>query len=699
MNDYLVAVNDIYVSGCPIDEVCNIIKHIKKGAVRLVAESPQAASSKRHGDESSRVGLKTDLVLRPNRRQLDKDAPRAMSWEGIGNEDFVYGVRSSSVPQGGYHETGPECESRDTNGKSGDTNVETQDVTKPLEISAESHVIRRLKQVDDHTRGPKERPRSEILETNNDLIDKESKKKMKKKTSVKERLGRVFGKDSRSATKTSQKISSPQSSGNKWKRSHSLDRLDSDDIIAMPIERKKSEPESLISVRSPETGSSHSPRTVAHIIAETADPSSDDQAGSSDSVRQEGSSSRAKVRRKRKSIYEIPPPPPPPPKDGEDGEDDLNPTQPGRCYTDPHIVRVPLKPKRSSETDNHNRMHGGDSGRSLQDSMLENKPRQHDAQYRQTKHDNRYKISAETTSAQPSASSSGYKSIKSHPKEESSFDISKQSDINENFTRTLSDPLPINHPKLPKDNHIKAITPPPEHLRFIPQKIPHSMSVSQVSSVDKQSNIQPTRALSDPVITPVIPLEVTKEPDSSSKPSVVSKPLKPVLSPKPSLPLKPVVSPKPSVSSKRVRSPIVGNTDNKKDGPMKSKSNERPSPPTKISRDSTGHREVIVDKYVQQGMCDDNDDVFMKPQSVDNIRESHPGPVRKRRSSLPDEGTTSANEKEQGQNKPRPKTMMLPQDIQDEGVFTVQVIFSSVFYVQGSVVASSTPAKQIDQTT
>ena len=869
INDYLIAINDICVSGCPLDEVNNIIKHIHKGAVRLVAESPYAVGHIRNGNESSRKGLKetgTEIGVRASRKQTGNEVPRVVSWEGIGNED--YGVRSSSIPHGGYHETGPECESRDKSAEPRDINVKSRHSAKLREIGTESHVVRRFKHVEDH----RERPRSEILETNNDLIDKESKKRMKKKSSVKERLGRVFGKDSRNSTKHSQKISSPLNRGDKWKKSRSLDKLDSDDVLDLAGERKMSEPKPLTSGHSLETGTSPSPRTVASIIAETVDPSSDDQAGSGDSVKQGGSSSRAKVRRKRRSLYEIPPPPPPPPTDGGDGEHDPPPTRPTRCFSYPDMdVRTVdgqewfvANPKQTSLTkpaaqnlpyvnlsgSEGNVIEHTNSERAtekefslsfqanheLQSSLPTNMNRSEDNVTKSYDYE-QAKIQASTTNdlpinsfsltdqpkghisknVQPIQSMEPLQSIESiqsielprtssHPKRksdinspaesqrdsfiypeqksvyspkktslhstssieatrrtddsdnlirsesysttperlptrgsvsspqknsvsatqtkmsnsqpsvdkvgqqdtnrtkpqddrrcqvsakpisavptyiprdsrlnsQSSNDISNQIEISENLTRTLSDPLPepIRHTKLPKDNHIKAIPPPPENLRYIPQRISHSQSVSQISSGTKQSEIHPTRALSDPVIAPIIFPEVTKMPDSSSKPPTVPKP---VISPKPSVPPKPRLSPKPSASSTRVRSPVLKNTDNsyqpRNSESIKSKNKELASP-SRINRDSTGKREMISDKYVHQGTHDDNDEVFIKPQDENKSPCSYPVPVRKRRSSLPEEDLTSSNDKRRAESKPRPKTMMLPQDVQDEGVFTVQV--------------------------
>ena len=862
MNDYLIAINDIYVSGCPLDDVGNIIKHIKKGAVRLVAESPYAAGHKGNGNESSRMGLKetgTDVGVRAGRKQTGKEVPRVVSWEGIGNEDFVYGVRRSSVPRGGYHETGPECESRDISAKSRDITSESRDIiAKSREIGAESHAVRRFKHVDDHERMSKERPRSEILETGNDLIDKESKKRMKKKASVKERLGRVFGKDSRSSTKVSRNISLPLNRGDKWKKSRSLGRLDCDEVIDLSSERKRSESELLMSGHSQETGTSQTPRTVANIIIETADRSSDEQAGSSDSVRQEGSSSRAKVRRKRKSLYEIPPPPPPPPVDGGDEEDEPIPAKPVRCFSNPDMaVRTPdgqewppagrtsltegsetailnrpysnlsrsegnviesaysertgekeLSPRfshsssaanssdyehatiqvstakdlpvnRRSLTDlpqgnisnniqpvesiqsvepiqlprtaSHSERNSDINIRkeSQRDTLVYSEQRsmyspkkttlhstfsidapkqtvndgnltrsqsystspvhsptassatsllkssvsatqtkmpnsqfsgdkmgQHDTNRAKTQEDHRYQVSAKTTTSYPNAAPA-YLPKESRLSYQSSSNISNQ--IEESLTRTLSDPLPapIHHTKLPKDIHIKAIPPPPENLRYTPQIISHSRSVTQISSRTRQSEIHPTRTLSDPAITPVISPEVPTIPDSSSKSPIVHKPVKPVVSPKPSVSPKPILSPKPSVVSKRVRSPVESNTGNSytpgNNESIKSKAKEIASPPTGIRRGSAGKRGITVDKYVHQGTHDDSDDVFIKPQDENKLPDSYPGPVRRRRSSLPEQDVTSSSNKGCGESKRRPKTMMLPQEVQDEGVFTVQV--------------------------
>lgn len=786
---------------------------MKKGAVRLVAQSPHV--SKGNEQQSSRLSLKesgADIGLKASRKRTGKDVSRAMSWEGIGSEDFA---RSSAVPQGGYHETGPECE-----------NADSRDAIAKSR-AGESDVVRRLKHVDDQERMAKERPRSEILETRNDLIDKEAKKRMKKKASVKERLGRVFGRDS---TKTSQKISLNRA--DKWKKSRSLDRLDSDEVLDLKSERKKSEPEPLKSDHNLETGTRQSPRIVARIIAETAEPSSDEQAGSSDSVRHEGSSSRAKVRRKRKSLYEIPPPPPPPPKDGEESEEDPNPPQPTRCFSDPDILARTrdrehewsrAMPKRTSLTQsseavlqnrpylNASRSEGNviesslskhekelslnfkashelqsnlhtntsiseskvnsyeytriqaskandvsvnrsPSPDQLEDNLSSNimpvqsmklprsssypertsglniskerpvhqigmdspkrteiseitrtrilnsstsaegakqsmmnddkiprsqsysassahsrtadvprdsavsatetpAPNSHFPTRRQ---DHRYEISGKTT-AHRSSTTPGYVAKEPGVNSRSSSDISNESEINENLIRTFSDPLPspVRHAKSPQDNRIEVILPPPENLRYTPRKIPHSMSVSQVSSNTRQNYSHPTRALSDPAITPAIVPEVRKGTYSSPKPPMVLKPVKPVL------PAKPSVPPKPSVSSKRVKSPKPSSTGSRDS--TKSKESEHASIPAGVSRSNKGKREMIVDQH--------NDDVFVKPPKA----EPHSGPVRKRRSSLPEEDLTSSQEKRRDESKPRPKTMMLQQEVQDEGVFTVQV--------------------------
>ena len=799
------------MSGCPLDEVGNIIKHVKKGAVRLVAQSPLVNKE----NEQHRLSLKesgADIGLKASRERTGKDVPRAMSWEGIGSEDFA---RSSAVPQGGYHETGPECE-----------NADSRDAIAKSR-AGESDVLPRLKHVDDQERMAKERPRSEILETRNDLIDKEAKKRMKKKASVKERLGRVFGRDS---TKTSQKISLKRA--DKWKKSRSLDRLDSDEVLDFKSERKKSEPEPLKSDYNLETGARQSPRIVARIIAETAEPSSDEQAGSSDSVRHEGSSSRAKVRRKRKSLYEIPPPPPPPPKDGEESGEDPNPPQPTRCFSDPDILartrdrehewsrampertfltqssetvlqnkpylngsrsegnviesslskhekelslnfkashelqsnlhtntsiseskvnsyeysriqgskandisvnRFPspdqsednvsgnIKPVQSMELPRSSSYSGQTSdfniskespvdqigadspkrseiseitrARILNSStstegakqllMYDDKiPRSQSysarsvhsrtadvprdsavsatetpapsSQLPRRRQDQRYEISGKST-AHRCSTTPGYVAREPGVNSPSSSDISNESEINENLIRTFSDPLPspVRHAKSPQDNRIEVIPPPPENLRYAPRKIPHSMSVSQVSSNRRQNDSLPTRALSDPAITPAIVPKVRKGTYSSSKPPIVPKPVKPVL------PAKPSVPPKPSVSSKRVKSPNPSSTGGRDS--TKSEESEHASISAGISRGNKGKREMIVDQY--------NDDVFVKPPKA----EPHSGPVRKRRSSLPEEDLTSSQKTRHDGSKPRPKTMMLQQEVQDEGVFTVQV--------------------------
>ena len=799
--------------------------------MRLVAQSPHA--DKGNEQESSRLNLReteSDIGAKASRKRTGKDVPRAMSWEGIGNEDFVHSVRSSSVLQGGYHETGPECESADSHD------------TIPMPRGGDSDVVRRFKYVDDQERMGKERPRSEILETRNDLIDKESKKRMKKKASVKERLGRVFGRDS---TKTSQKISLPLNRTDRWKKSRSLDKLDSDEVLDLKSERKKSEPEPLKTDHHLEIGTRQSPRTVARIIAETAEPSSDEQAGSSDSVRHEGSSSRAKVRRKRKSLYEIPPPPPPPPKDGEESEEDSAPAQPIRCFSNPDIVArtpdgqqkwPPGMPERTSFTQssetviqsrpyvNLSRSEGNviesslskeekklslnlkatyelqsspdtNTSRfesnaiednscehtgiqaskandftvnrcSLPDQVKENvcgsihpiqsMPFPRTSSYSERKTDlnipkesqncpdqnsevseaARGRILHSATSTEPvkqlgnddrlprsqsySTSSVHSRSVDSHrespvsptqtnvpnsqssvrrqdhkyeisdkpishhpnttpayiPKEsrvnsQSSSAIPNENEMSESLIRTFSDPLPspVRHVKSPRDNHIEVIPPPPENLRYTPKKIPHSMSVSQISSNTRQNDVHPTRALSDPAITPATAPEVPKEPYSCSKIPMVAKPVKPVVPAKPSVPPKPVVSPKPLVSSKRVSSPKQTST--RSSDSTKSKAKERVSPSAGMSRGNKGKREMMVDKHVHQGTHDDNDDVFVKPPNENKLRDS--GPVRKRRSSLPEEDLMSLQGKMRGESKPRPKTLTLQQEVHGEGVFTVQV--------------------------
>ena len=798
------------MSGCPLDEVDNIIKHVKKGTVRLVAQSPHVNK----GNEQHRLRESgADIGSKVSRKRTGKEVPRAMSWEGIGSEDFA---RSSAVPQGGYHETGPECE-----------NADSRDAISKS-CAGESDVVRRLKHVDDQERMAKERPRSEILETRNDLIDKEAKKRMKKKASVKERLGRVFGRDS---TKTSQKVSLNRA--DKWKKSRSLDRLDSDEVLDLKSERKKSEPELLKSDHNLETDTRQSPRIVARIF-ETAEPSSDEQAGSSDSVRHEGSSSRAKVRRKRKSLYEIPPPPPPPPKDGEESEEDPNPPQPTRCFSDPDILartrdrehewsrampertsltqsseaflqnrpylngsrsegnviesslskhekEVSLNFKASHELQsnlhtntsiskskvnsyeytrvlapkaNDISVNGSPSPDQLEDNVSSNiKPVQSmelprsssysgqtsdlniskespvdqigmnspkrtetseitraqilnsststeggkqslmnddkiprsqsysassvhsrtadvprdsavfatetpatNSQFPMRRQDHRYEISGKTT-AHRSNTTPGYVAKEPGVNSRSSSDISNESEINENLMRTFSDPLPspVRHAKSPQDNRIEVIPPPPENLRYAPRKIPHSKSVSHVSSTRRENDSLPTRALSDPAITPAIVPNARKGTYSSSKPPMVPKPAKPVL------PAKPSVPPKPSVSSKRVKSPNPGSTGSRES--TKSKESEHASIPAGISRGNKGKREMIVDQH--------DDDVFVKPPKADKL--PHSGPVRKRRSSLPEEDLTLSQEKRRDGSKPRPKTMMLQQEVQDEGVFTVQV--------------------------
>ena len=837
VNDYLIAINDICVSGCSLDEVCNIIKHIKKGAVRLVAESPHAVESKGNTNESSLLDLKetgSDIGVMMSRKRTGKEALRAISWEGIGREDFVCGVRGYAVSHGGYHETGPECESSETGSRSREIDIESRDIVgESREFDGESHVVRRLKYVDHQERRTKERPRSEILVTSNDLIDKESKKKMKKKSSVKERLGRVFGKDSKNSTKASPKISSPLNRGDKWKKSRSLDKLDSDDVLDLVDERKRSEPELVTSRHSLETGTSPSPRTVANLMAATAERSSDDQAGSGDSVRNEGSSSRAKVRRKRRSLYEIPPPPPPPPTDG-DGEED-NHGQPTRCVSDPDMnVRNGDGPEwltaksKNSGTAIHNRPYGnlsrseGDVIESIQSSEKEfslrfeanhevqsnshwsritsqnsiSKSVDYDKAGIQISSENdepvkRSSLSAKSkptqslghlqsielvkstqlprTSSQskrnsgiasplesdihpeqksmyspqttvrhstfseeatkrtvtsdhlkrsqsygttPIHSPTGYtgpqtsvfdsqppgdkvkqnftqrtktqvdqsyhvsaKPIHSYPSavpaqipqntrlnSQSTNDLCVENELIANLTRTLSDPLPapVRQTKLPNDNHIKIIPPPPENLRFVPQKIPHSRSVSQISSVTGKNEVYPTRTFSDPVITPVVIPEVPKKPGGSPKLPMVPKP---VASPKPSVPPKPRVSPKPSVSSTRARSSATDNSRRPRNNES-IKSKEVASPPSEVKRDSASRR----------GIQDDNDEVFVKRQDENKLPVSYPGPVRKRRSSLPKDSLASSTEKVRVESKPRPKTMILPQDVQDEGVLTVQLL-------------------------
>jgi hypothetical protein len=287
-----------------------------------------------------------------------------------------------------------------------------------------------------------------------------------------------------------------------------------------------------------------------------------------------------------------------------------------------------------------------------------------------TREDQRYRVSAKPMNSYPNAVPT-HRPENSRLNSQSANDVSDENEMIENLTRTFSDPLPapVRHAKLPNGNHIKVVPPPPEDLRFTPQKIPHSQSVSQISSGARKIEVYPTRALSDPEITPMVFPQVLRKPGSFAKPPLVSKPVVPA---KPSVPPKPRTSPKPSVASTRVKSPVFSDTDNSHHNePIKSKV---ASTPSRINRDSIGKREMSGDKYVHEGMHDDNDEVFVEPSQDENKSpDSYPGPVRKRRSSLPKDGMTSSTEKGRVQSKPRPKTMLLPQNLQDEGVFTVQV--------------------------
>ena len=51
VNDYLIAINDIYVSGSSLEDVSNLIKHLKRGIVRLVAQAPNDPSWKGIGSK------------------------------------------------------------------------------------------------------------------------------------------------------------------------------------------------------------------------------------------------------------------------------------------------------------------------------------------------------------------------------------------------------------------------------------------------------------------------------------------------------------------------------------------------------------------------------------------------------------------------------------------------------------------------
>ena len=716
VNDYVIAINDICVSGCSLNQVNNIIKHIKKGALRLIVESPLSA-----GQNDDRCAPGADIDVRANqKKKTDKLPPRAMSWEGVGNEEFVHGVRHTSVLHGGYHETGPECESRDID-------LESRD------IFTEGDVVLRSENVEEAVRRPTPRPWSEILETGNDLIDKDTKKKMKKKASVRERLGRVFGKDSTRPVTNSQKISSPLKKVDKWKKSQSLDRLDTDEVVHYPNQARKSDPEPLpggyhfTSATSPTTeidatpspntdagpslgtGTSPSPQIFSKIVvAELACPSSDDQAGSSDSIKQEGSSSRKKVRRKRKSFYEIPPPPVPPPVEAEaEDRSNLSPKDRTRCFSNPDIVARTLNGgecpetclKRTSLTDSSEVVGQGmqnfttswsegyvsqcspsqqasicspketersfifEANRELQDrvrtaSRPESSPtepiispvRSSTVVHSQTSGDRldqrgmNHKVSQEVQRYQLVSHVSS-EVTNNHPN-----DLSSDNEITENITRTFSDPLlsPVRNSNVRKGNPYNIAPPPPEDLKYSPQKISHSQSVSQISSQTVRKDIHgPTRTLSDPIMALRIAPEVPKKPKNPSKSTAVPKPVKPGISPKPSVPPKPlVVSPKPSISSSRVRSPLPSSTgEPPKNEPIKSKESA----------------------HVY------NDDVFVKPQAETKLVEPYTVPVRKRRSSLPGDGTTASSETKSVQSKPRPKTMMLPQESLDEGLFTVQV--------------------------
>ena len=337
--------NDIYVSGCTLDEVSHLIKHVSKGKVRLVAQ-----------------------------------APRSLSWKGTGSKDLLL---SSPSPTSG-------------SGEEASQTVPDGGKTSSSPVLPE-HPEVKLRRKDGQKRSSsRERPLSEILQTNNDLIDKESRAKMKKKSSVKAKLGRVFGHHS-TKNRASLTISLPLERDQDWRAactvreepdpdemvdlsenthdkgqrysrealsnekqvqpdSGELERTITEKVVSpVPVlgEDKESKEKSASSRPKP-VESSSSPVLLSPVLTEPRSGSTSSRDTLKGSMSDRSSlaeepgtertvsvSQKTKIKRRRRSIdMEPPPPPPPPPQEDGDGDDPQHPIS--QCVTYPRtLMNVP----------------------------------------------------------------------------------------------------------------------------------------------------------------------------------------------------------------------------------------------------------------------------------------------------------------------------------------------------------------------
>lgn len=628
VNDSLIAINDISLSGLTLDEARSLIKMVKKDVVRLVVMSPDAVKKMGLTNELLGPGLfddiQSNIELRASRKIPCEDSVKEICWKGIGSEDV--GEKYDSPPVTGYHETGPECE---TLGE--------------MPCNKSGNEMQRL--YDDDKQLSRRRPFSEVLETKNDLIEKESKKQMKKKASVKARLGRVFGREPGKSNKRSVKLSSPLSPTDKWKKSKSLDQLDSGETSQDSNERKISYTDISKEVNNVEALSLESTENVAITvpIVDTTDPMSGSQTGSSDSFRPDGSSSRAKVRRKRKSLYELPPPPPPPPVEENDlGTREIShySIEPVNNHKTHDEIKPPPKPRRMSKNFDVYYQNEECVERSMSEenvlhfSDFKEKMRLHDDTLyitNQKKNDN---LQCEFSSKSPSHTDNGREQRNSGSHQSSVLITSVSRDIKEGLceegvSRAFSDPLPA-----PRDVCVIS-----------PSVSESSRSISNGNSVsltrDKSSSMNPNRTLSDPVMSPFIASDVRHTRNSV----VGAKSAKPFIPPKPTVSFKPTLLPKPPVAPKI--------------NPNKVKVEEHSTDGASINKNPG---ENAADNYE----CSQrNDDVFY-PEPENRIYV--------RRSSLPDDTLNRSSPSNILSNIERSRPMtMLPQGSHDEGVFTVKV--------------------------
>lgn len=527
VNDYLIAINDISVSGSSLGEVSSLIKHVRKGTVRLVAQAPSGPNWKGIGS--------ADLpTTRPNFGSCISIGPVSVSDQPVDNAS----PRKQIIARG--------------NNNGSEAIPQSHDAKVSLRNADQSEGLSR------------QRPRSEVLQTDNDLMDKEAKKMMKKKYSVKARLGRVFGKDS-TKSKNSIKISLPQ------ERDKGVNA-----VCASLCEEEETNHYEVVDLSGQTDGLNHETVGNGDVSAgETSETKniSDEQLASEDPKNLVNTSSeKMKVKRRRRSLDMLPPPPPPPPPkevDNMEAEEKYIATyETARCFPDPHMIMQdpngpecpPLKPKRTSFIDNLEFI-----------SEPEN----------------------ERLNAQNGVPRSN----------------SKCSDRSSDYTTVY------------------------------PQK-PRRTSVSSQSSVDAKGKSE-------------------KELGCKTMSSV---------SPKPPVAEKPKVFPKPVLSPRRVASSqCTDTTDRYKQG---------------IDASCSSRTENIGGNDIDKPVEDNNDDVFaLKPAVESHVVESvsspdiYSQPLRKRRSSLPDQSSevASPTERISRSGAQQLNTMIAPQEDPEEGVFTVQV--------------------------